>query len=357
LAGVARRRTIISPRTRALSASLFALILAGFLVPALAWADSTPPVDLSASGQAAHDPQVAVDSDGDAVFTWRRFDGSNWRIQAQVRSATGILSAVQDLSEAGQDALDPQVAVDPDGDAVFTWRRFDGSNWRIQAQARSAAGALSAVGDLSDPGRNALEPRVAVDDTGDAVFAWRRSDGTNTRIQARARSDAGALSAVQTLSKGGQNAVLPQVAVYDAGDAVFAWRRFDGSNLRIQSRASSAAAALSAVQNLSDPGQDASAPQVAVDADNDAAFAWQRSDGSNVRIQARARSAAGALSPVQNLSDSGRDAVQPQVAVDDAGDAVFAWRRHDGSWWRIQARARSAAAALGAVQNLSLIHI
>jgi hypothetical protein len=326
--------------TRALSVSLFGLILGAFLVPALAWSDSMPPVDLSAAGQDAHDPQVAVDPDGDAVFTWRRFDGSDWRIQAQARSATGTLSAVQDLSEAGQDAFDPQVAVDPDGDAVFTWRRFDGSDWRVQARARSATGTLSAVQDLSDPGRNALEPQVAVDDAGDAVFAWRRSDGTNTRIQARERSAAGALSAVQTLSKGGQNAVLPQVAVDDAGDAVFAWAVIDSSGSRIQARARAAGGALSAVQDVSDrgAGQFALGPQVAVDADADAVFAWQRSDAlGDDRIEARTRSAAGVLRPFVVLSDPGQDARGAQVAVDADGDAHVAWRRSDGTDDRIQA--------------------
>ena len=32
------------------------------------------------------------------------------------------------LAVAGQDALDPQVGVDADGDAVVIWRRLDGAN-------------------------------------------------------------------------------------------------------------------------------------------------------------------------------------------------------------------------------------
>ena len=41
------------------------------------------------------------------------------------------------LSAAGQTAFDPQVAVDADGDAVFTWARYDGTESRVQARARS----------------------------------------------------------------------------------------------------------------------------------------------------------------------------------------------------------------------------
>ena len=217
-------------RAKGLSASLCALLVVGLLVPALAEAAWTTPVDLSAAGQDAA-PQVAVDADGDAVFTWLRSDGTDYRIQARARSAAGTLSAVQTLSAAGQDASSPQVAVDADGDAVFTWLRFDGTNDRIQARARSAAGTLSAVqtlsagraergpaprsrstptatrcspgalrrGELPGPGPGALrrrdperradplrrraerdEPQVAVDADGDAVFTWERLDGTKT---------------------------------------------------------------------------------------------------------------------------------------------------------------------------------
>jgi hypothetical protein len=39
---------------------------------------------------------------------------------------------VQTLSSSGRDAFDPHVAVDATGDAVATWRRFDGTHTRVQ---------------------------------------------------------------------------------------------------------------------------------------------------------------------------------------------------------------------------------
>jgi hypothetical protein len=341
-------------RARGFWASLCALLAGGLLAPTLAGA-WTPPVNLSEPGQNASFPQVAVDGAGDAFFTWVRSDGTNSRIQAVERSASGILSHVQTLSSPGQDAFDPQVAVDTAGEAVFVWRRYDGTSDRIQARARSTAGILSPVQTLSSSGQHASDPQVAVRrGTGDAVFAWRRSDGTNFRIQARARTAAGTLSAVQTLSSSGQNAGDPRVAVDDGGDAVFAWVRFDGTNYRAQALGRTAAGILSPVQTLSSSGQTAYNPQVAVRVGNgDAVFSWRRSDGTNSRVQARARTAAGGLSAIQTLSAAGQDAFEPGVAVDGAGDAVFTWQRSDGANLRIQARARTAAGALGAVQTLS----
>jgi hypothetical protein len=352
----------MSTATGRLSGALVAALVAGAVAATPAFAVWGAPFVLSSSGQNATNPQVAVDADGDAVFVWERLDASgDLRIQARARSAAGVLSPVQTLSDAGEDASMPQVAVDADGDAVLTWRRFDGTNNRIQARARSAAGTLSPVETLSTSGRNADTPQVAVDPAGDAVFSWSRSDGTNWRAQVRARSADGTLSAVKHLSPIAGNAFYPQVGVDAGGDAVFVWERYDGANWRVQTLARSAAGTLSPVQTLSDAGQSALFPQVAVDDDGDAAFTWRRFDGSGAfccfRAQARARSAAGTLSAVQTLSSSGRTAFDPHVAVDADGDAVFTWVRDDASdtscCFRVQAKARSAAGILSGVQNLS----
>jgi hypothetical protein len=305
------------------------------------------------------DPHVAVDANGSALFTWRRFDGTNWRIQARARSAAGALGTIQNLSAAGQSANSAQVAVDTQGDAVFTWRRFDGTNWRVQARARSATGVLSPIQNLSGGG-TASVPQLAVDADGDAVFTWQRFDGAHWRIEARARSAAGALSQVQNLSAAGQNASDPQVGIAPNGKAVLTWERFDGAHWRIQARARSAAGALSAVQALSPPpGPDQSAHEsrVAVDAHGNAVFVWTLGTESGHtfgRAQARARSAAGALSPVQNVTPQGY-CCNAQVAVDPAGNAVFSW-----TWSRdyleatsVLVRARSASGILSPLQNLS----
>jgi hypothetical protein len=350
-------RSVKVSRAKRLSTALCVLLVAGLLGPTLAGAEWTTPVDLSAAGQDASNPHVAVDADGDAVFVWRRFDGANYRVQTRALSAAGALSAVQTLSGSGKDASDPQVAVNAAGKAVFTWSRADASGVHVQARARSAAGILSPVQNLSADGQAAFHPQVAVDDTGDAVFTWVRADVSPRQIQARARSASGTLSSIQTLSKAGQDAFEPQVAIDADGDAVFAWRRFDGANYRIQTRARSAAGTLSAEQTLSKAGRDAANHHVAVDADGDAVYTWTRLDENYAeRVQTRARSAAGSLSAVQTLNDQGQQGlIDPQVAVDDTGDAVFTWTQGAAPLGasRVHARARSAAGTLSAAQFIS----
>jgi hypothetical protein len=241
--------------------------------------------DLSGAGQSANSPQVAVDPNGNAVVVWSLFDGTNSRIQARRRSASGTLSSKQTLSAAGQDAQTPQVAVDANGNAVVVWQRSDGTNVRIQARYRSASGTLSSVQTLSAAGQDASDPQVSVDPNGNAVAVWWRSDGTNARIQARRRSASGTLSSVQDVSEAGQDAQTPQVSVDPNGNAVVVWQWYDGTNFRIQARRRAASGNLSSVQTLSEGGQHAQYPQVAVDTKGNASAVWIRADGLNTLIQ------------------------------------------------------------------------
>jgi hypothetical protein len=74
-----------------------------------------------------------------------------------------------------------------------------------------------------------------------------------------------------------------------------------------------------------------------------AVFTWTRFDESSLaccfRVEARSRSAAGALRPFTVLSDHGMSATVPRVAVDDDGDAALAWIAPHGASYRIQASA------------------
>ncbi len=315
----------------------------------MAAAEWATPWTLSGAGQSATQPQVAVDEDGDTAVIWQRSDGTNERIQTRTCFfSCAVLRTWKTVSAGGHDAGSPQVAVDADGDAVFVWARFDGTNQRIQTRGQSADGVLGPVQNVSPAGGYAFEPQVAIDPGGDAVITWRLSDSSGQRVQMRARSAAGILGPVASLSGAGQDAYNPQVAVGANGDAVFVWVRSDGSTNRVQTRVLSASGVLGPGRTISAAGRDAFNAKVAVDADGDAVFVWGTSDGTNQRIQARARSAAGVFGPGQNVSPAGRDAFQPQVAIDPDGEAVFTWRLSLGPTDRIQTRARSTAGELSA---------
>ena len=334
-------------------AAAAALSLSLLVAPALAGAAWTTPADLSATGADAYTPSVAVDDAGDAVFAWRRFDGANDRIEFQTRTAAGVLGVPQRLSRAGQPADSQQVAVDADGDAVFTWLRSDGTHDRVQARALSATGTLSNIRTLSRAGQDAHDPQVAVDEDGDAVITWRRFDGTNTRIQASALSSGGVVTGPATLSDAGEDALHPDVAVTANGDAIITWDRFDGTDDRVQAMTRSAAGVLSVPYTLSDAGGDARASQVDVDAGGDAYVVWERFDGTEFRVQSTILSAAGVQGLVHTISDPGGFAYNAQVAVDDNGDAVIVYDRTAGMVHVVHGVKMSPADTVGTPEALS----
>jgi hypothetical protein len=347
-------------------------------------------------------PQVAVDPNGNANFTWQRLNvQSYWYVQARQRSVDGTYGAIRGLSSVKHEQ--PQVGVAADGVPTFVWQPSPAGETSLQANRIYSNGSLGTIMNITGYGQPAADSgQVAVTPGGTAVIAWRRNNIIQTRswgtgtgwppdmtaiqnvsatgaavvrtpqvavapngtatfvwdrggiIQARTRSAAGTFTPIQNLTASGRFASFPQVAVDPDGNSTFVWQRYDeDGKLVIQTRARSAAGTLSAIQQLSAAGQNARHPQVAVDPDGVANFVWQRFNGANQIVQARTRGTDGTLSAEQNLSAAGRDAVLPQLAVDPNGIATFTWRRSNGTSQIIQARTRAAAGPLSTTYNLS----
>jgi hypothetical protein len=348
-----RRHRVLGPwlAVLAVGGALLGSVPAASAAPAWLNAD-----DLSAGGEDAGRPQVALDGHGDAAAVWVRSNGANNIVQAAFRPAGGTWQTPRDLSAPGQNTANPQVGLDDRGDTIAVWDRFDGSNEIVQAAVRPAAtGAWQTPQDLSSAGQNAIVPRLSVDGQGDAVAVWQRFDGTHAIVQAAARQADAGFGAAQDLSAAGQDAFQPDVALDRQGDAIAIWERSDGTNFIVQTATRTAAdAAWQTPQAVSAAGQNAFEPQVAVDGQGDATAIWVRADGKNDIVQAAVRRAATASwETPQDLSAAGQNAISPDVAVDGQGTAVAVWDRFDGSNDIVQAAVRPAGAGFGAAQDLT----
>jgi hypothetical protein len=330
-----------------------ALAAAGALVLALgAGSAAAAPASLLPS---AWNPQVALDAAGDAVAVWEFYDGAHWIVQTAARPVGGAWQASVNLSTPGQDAREAHVAIGPAGDAVAVWRRSNGANWIVQTATRPVGGAWQAPVDLSAPGRDADQPRVAIGTGGLAYAVWTRltgpdSDHATSTVQAAARPTANsAWQAPVDLSAPGQVAWPPHVAIDPAGDAVAVWDRYNGANWIVQAAARSALAVTRFWQppvDLSAPGQNADDMQVAIESAGKAVAVWERFNGASEMVQAATRPAAsGAWQAPVDLSAPGRDADQPRVAIGPAGLAIAVWEDGNFPNSTVQAAARPAGAA------------
>lgn len=294
--------------------------------PGGAWAQ---PGDVSDSISAAGWPMLAIDAVSEAVAVWTAFDNGDVLVQGAVRSADGEWSEPDDLSPAGQDVTPleaPGVAIDAAGDAIAVWK-LESSNDIVQAAVRPASQEnWAAPDDLSGAGQDAGEPDVAIDEAGEAVAVWTRLDGTNA-IQAAVRPASGDWADPDDLSDASQNAGEPDVAMDEAGEAVAVWTRSNGTNDIIQGAVRPADGDWADPDDLSASGRNGTSPVVAMNVAVGAVAMWDRSDGADLRVQGTVRPPGGEWPKPDTLSAAGEDAGFAEVALDAAGNAIAVFGR------------------------------
>ncbi len=93
---------------------------------------------------------------------------------------TNPASLTDNISPDGQDAAYPQVAMDDNGNAVIVWDQSDGINSQIfKSEYRNGAWTNPALltDNISQDGQSADSPQVAMDNNGNAVIVWQQYDG------------------------------------------------------------------------------------------------------------------------------------------------------------------------------------
>ena len=290
-------------------------------------------------------PQVDVAADGTATAVWSHDPGSHtYVVQAATRAPGGTWSAPADLSAPGASARTPQIAVAPSGAATVVWTKAlmsTPASGVIQSASRPAGGSWSSPADLSPSGSYASGPQVATDAAGAATAVWTRLSGSYV-TEAATRPAGGDWSASTALSAPGQDTfTTPQVATGPNGRTIVLWQRYDSGWVVAASTRTTDGWARPV--DLSEAGQDAWTPQLAIDPAGNATAVWSRVDGSNRIVQAARGTVAGGWTEAIDLSEAGQDAWNPQVAVDPAGNATTVWSRTNGANWIVQARGLDAA--------------
>src|SRR3972149_5060973 len=273
---------------RAASLCFLTVLIAGAVLAGVGSAASDPgwgaAVSLESNNLDAVFPQVAVDPRGNAIAVWRQFDGNIDNLTANRYVAglgwTGeVLIEAEDAGGANQ----PQIALDPPGNAMVVWRQSNGTRDSIMANRHVAGVAWGTpVYVETDDAGNAGYPQVDADPAGNAVAVWHQSDGTRTNIWANryaVGAGGGTAGGMETDTAGAASA--PQVAVNAAGNAVAVWYQSDGTRTNIWANRYAVGAGWGTAERIeTDNAGGASDPQVAVDAAGDAAAGGARSAGA-----------------------------------------------------------------------------
>jgi hypothetical protein len=341
------------------------LVAASAALPAAALASPQwlSPFDLSAAGGAALEQQAAFDGHDEALAIWRRREGTtgDFIVQVAIRPPGGPVT-VQDVSAKGEGAYEPDIAVNDNGDAVATWSRSDGSHTRVEASIRPAGGSFGPVQILSPAGQNVHQPKAGIDARGEATVVWEvnnLSPLSGSTIQAAIRPPGQAFGPAKNLSVV-SNALYcnwHDVDVNAHGDAVAVWARgpFPSPGV-IQASFHGPGEGFGAPQTITDPAVVSGLnPHVAVDESGAALLEWAQEplNSNHDVLQVATRPPGGVFGAATPISRAGEDANFASLAANRHGDAVVLWESYVSGLLQIEAARRPAGGAFGAVQDVT----
>jgi PKD domain len=237
------------------------------------------PVALSGEEGLIGSPHVALDAAGDAVAVWKDWE-SRFRIEAATRpSSSGVWRAPVILSAPGENASGPKIAVDPEGEAIAVW---DKGGVVETADQPAGSEAWQAPVALLPAGQTATEPEIAIDGSGNAVAVWEgSSNGVEEEIESSVRpSGSGTWQPPALVSSGKISpekvGEFPELAVNAEGAAVAAWDQWIGNEFIVEGSTKPAASGVwQGPVALSATGQSSFIPWIAIDPWGNAVAAWQ----------------------------------------------------------------------------------
>lgn len=296
--------------------------------------------NITPDGKDAKYAQVAMDKNGNAIIVWQQFDGTNNQIfKSEYRNGVWHhpTSLSDNISPDGQDAEYPQVAMDDNGNAIIVWKQ----NYSTKSSSSTSVTleSISLSGELSVDGSATLNSTDLSVSYPSRIFKSEYRNGIWTHPA----------SLSDSVNPSGQYALNPRVAMDNSGNAIITWQQdyttksVIGSDVTISGNISFANSQIfkreyrngawsGAAYVSSSDGQAAGNAQAAMDNNGNAIIAWvQYDEKMNYQIfksEYRNGVWTGPASSSDHISPNGQDAYDPQLAMDDHGNAIITWRQN-----------------------------
>lgn len=304
-----------------------------------------------ASAHDAYSPDVGIDDQGNAIVVWHQTDSTSYNVWwSRLTKNTGF-SNPQPLTSAIS-AGNARIAMSKFGDAVVVWSQAPqvamGSRSEIWARRYAAAGGWGFASTLqSDFAFGSIDPQIAIEPNGNAIAVWAQSDGVRFHVWTNRASATGAWAGAQALENhnvGVSASLHPQVAIDPHGNAIAVWQQPDGVRTNIwASRLANGAWGSPTLLENDDVGP-AFIPQIAVDAAGNAIVVWTQSGPAFTDIVARRFVAGIGWETPTRLETMESNAQTPQLAITEKGAAHVVWKQFRNSTRYDIASARYAPA-------------
>lgn len=186
-----------------------------------AWSAPVP-LESSAQGLAA-DVGLATGG-GSSVAAWFQAGASSTDLVVRVL-AGGAWSAPRTVASTTSTSVSPpQPGLDGQGGAAAVWAELSGGAWRVFASRTASSTAPWEAAVRIDDGRGGSDPRLGVDQAGDATAVWAGTEDGVARVFAnRYETAQGLWGEPVRLNPGGAAGSSPALAVDALGVVTVAW--------------------------------------------------------------------------------------------------------------------------------------
>jgi hypothetical protein len=340
--GVDRTGTATAVWSQSIAGGYPTVMVATHAARAARWSS---PQMLSASGEFTAAPEIAVAASGAAVAVWQvdqsgapHATGLGY-ITASLRAPRGhTWSTPTPVSPPGQEAVDPQAAIDNQGRATVIWRSDQGRSHYLDVSTWvPSSDAWSAPNALQGSARSIGTPAIATDPRGDTVIVWWNRttnaprDGLGGKLAATSRTATGTSWKPTAVLGAGIEAAgpplgqpgPPSLAVDPRGRAIVAWKAIGSPESDIEVSTLTLSSGRWRRQPAV-PSGPALSPQIAAGPLDESMVVWL-TEGGLIRM---AEKPIGGCCWAGFRTLASAPSILPQIAGDASGDIVITWQRN-----------------------------
>lgn len=324
-------------------------------------------------------PEIVMGPAGQYAVVWVQCCDPAWEVWGIVVDPKATPMGAMQLNEGSAvNAAEPRVGVDGKGGAVAVWVDDVAGNTTLTGSLFTSEVGWGAPVPVEDAtGIYIVEPSIAVDDAGNALALWERSQAS-AEIVASHFTKAGGWERTQVL---GDTLIgpseEPRVAMNGKGEGIAVWHGYTASKNTIRARSFTPAAGWSATAEIdgSDHDEGRASPDVAMDAAGNGVIVWVEGGPTGFDLACVFYTPGAGWSGPSLVEDVAASVGHqyngggaPRVAVSAGGAALVAWAAGDGGNWQLMGNAYQrpdvtppplslAAPADGAVTNRSAITV
>ncbi len=305
-----------------------AAALAFFAGPALSASASS----LSWSTPQQHLESQSIDSnifslnDGTTVATWNATIDSHSVVQMMSKPVgSNTWSSVSNVTPTNLNGSEAVFSSDSKGNIVVVW--FETTNPYTVRASQKLVGKSWASPVIIGQGNSysATDFHLVTDKKGNTTAMWAGYNGSSGSLETAELPAGGQWRATETLDSNGRDFQHLQVALAPNGSITLAYQRTDGSNYRIESVNRTFGHTWNSPTVLSAAGSNAYEPQITSDPFSNVTVVWHRSVDWWARLQVSTKSATGIWSSVSDVSPDNQYMVEHVITSDKEGNLTLLW--------------------------------